>query len=418
MIEDDERTRLRDELHELQVMMEAVLQNSPDYIFTVNPNLMMMYFNRQLPGAISRQAFAMTITDILPQEYRASINEAVEEVFKTGESKGIGLDLEGGDGQISYTARIAPVKDGNTTVAAIIVFSDITKLKGLVEENNSMKGLAADEKKLKTIEQEKTAISMQARQLTDENAKVKAQASETERQLKAALDECRQAKGQSSSAASENAKLRSVEQENAGLKSQVRQLSDENSRLAKVEQELEKAKARSEESERQLREAQEEGKTLKARVSEISDKTRIKQIEQDNASLRAQVAQLSKERNDSKKVMEEENSKLRSQLTKVMEDVNAEKARYERAKKSEENLMDSIQKMKKQSDDLAAQIGRIKQDDDVEIKGELELLQNMHSIVHKRMKDIVDHHDLRDKPAMESEGKEEKPKSGKFFFNR
>ncbi len=59
MSENPDSEALEGQIHELEVMMNSVLQNSSDYVLTVGQNLSIIYFNRPLPGMNVKQAFGL-----------------------------------------------------------------------------------------------------------------------------------------------------------------------------------------------------------------------------------------------------------------------------------------------------------------------------------------------------------------------
>ena len=365
---DDDVKRLKDELHEMEIMVNAILENSPDCILTVTPKLAIVYFNREIVGVSESQAVGMNVCGYLPPEQNSAMKDALEQVFRTGEFRRLEIPLKKQDGSsIEYTVKIAPVKDGQTVVAAILVFTDITAKKRLEKENSS---LASQVSTLseggKKFSSETTGLKTQLESLLAEYYRYKAQAEQEKSSLSAEV----------SSLAKDRTRIPVLEKEKSELAVEVGRLSSENEKLEQAEQENVALNI-------EVRRLAEEGKQFSS-------------LQQENSELKERISGFS-EKEKALQGAYEENGRLKSQNSVLSLELEAEKGKVSAASTQMDAMSRDLEGMRRHSKEMEDWMSKIGGEQDEELKADLATLQSLSDIIARRMREVSTHLEGRKK---------------------
>jgi len=132
-------------LQESKEKMLSVLETAPDYILNVDRDGKILFINRTVHGTTVKEIIGTNICDHMPPEYRDTITNTIEEVFRTGQVQSFETIItpEGTNQKTWQVTRIGPVKHGQEIIAATIISTDITEHKITEEKlNNKMNELS------------------------------------------------------------------------------------------------------------------------------------------------------------------------------------------------------------------------------------------------------------------------------------
>lgn len=109
----------------------SVVQNAPDYIFTVDRKHRIQFINRVAKGISEKEVLGSPIFNFIPKQYHQIAKRAINNTFKTGSPGIYEVEGTGADGKTSwYRSRTGPIKDIRGKVIAVtIISSDITDFK-------------------------------------------------------------------------------------------------------------------------------------------------------------------------------------------------------------------------------------------------------------------------------------------------
>ncbi|MBU0762596.1 MAG: PAS domain S-box protein [Candidatus Altiarchaeota archaeon] len=223
------------ETHELEVMVEALLQNSEETIVTVNQASMVLYYNRLLPGIHAQKGLGMSLDDYLPKEQQEAFGNEIGKIFQEDDATALSFNITDTDGKVrEYAAKFSPVRDGNTIVATIITIRDVTTHNELERENRKLKGQLIElsrvveaHRRQSQNHEETQKLKNQVSQLASENQTLKNKVGKLTQELEG---EKRELKGE-------------VEREKA-IEAKIH---TEEMRLRELEEETQKMKAEGEE---------------------------------------------------------------------------------------------------------------------------------------------------------------------------
>lgn len=109
-----------------EAVLRAVTQNTPDWLFLIDTNLIVRFVNRQFgahpPGAMVGQR----LLDFVPEAHRQSLQELYRRVLVSGKPGQI--ELRHGDGDSShYEHRVVPVIEGGYVRSLTVAVTDVTE---------------------------------------------------------------------------------------------------------------------------------------------------------------------------------------------------------------------------------------------------------------------------------------------------
>lgn len=119
-------------LRESEAVLRAVTENTPDWLFLVDEQLRVRFVNRAFGGRGAEDLVGRTLSQILPAEHRANLEEQCRRVLAHG--KPAHLDVEhavdsGGTRQLEL--RIVPVVNAGAVRSLTVALTDVTERKRL-----------------------------------------------------------------------------------------------------------------------------------------------------------------------------------------------------------------------------------------------------------------------------------------------
>ncbi len=120
---------------------KAILANIPDLVMTVDREGKILFINRTLPGFTIDKVIGTTVYNYIPTGYHENEKQALERVFRTGETVDFEIAGAGADGSAAwYQSHLAPIKGPTGSIdAATLVSIDITKRKIAEDEITKLK---------------------------------------------------------------------------------------------------------------------------------------------------------------------------------------------------------------------------------------------------------------------------------------
>jgi PAS domain S-box-containing protein len=344
-VTEDDKTRLDKMLHEMEIMVKAMLDNSTDNILTVNKDHTIMFTNRMLPGMAEKPTFGMNAAEYLPPQYSTKMTETLKTVFEKGENQTFEFDMTATDGTSQwFQCRIAAAKDGNETAAAIVMITDLTKIKAQDAEIEKLKKNA-------TQTTSQLPQDVQALRKDNETLQQQIQKQQVDIHLLSA----------------ENRRTRELQDEITALKEDKKQLETENEILEKQSQE--------DSTEKKIQTQQ------------------IKALQEENAQLEQQAKTLSAQNQKTQSLSKEleelknqgtETQDLRERIKKMEEEAAENAKKLEEAQNQEWRLLNYVEKEKENEKVLGAEI--VKEED--ELKADYKILTDLARLVQDRMRDL------------------------------
>lgn len=119
---------LAHELSEFRQMWEGVLENAPDYIWTLDKKGVIQNINRVHPSLTRAQVVGSSVWDWFTNARdRRVFREALKDVFARGESVVVQSEFGFPEGPLSFENRLAPVRQNGAVVSAVVVSTDVTQ---------------------------------------------------------------------------------------------------------------------------------------------------------------------------------------------------------------------------------------------------------------------------------------------------
>jgi DNA repair exonuclease SbcCD ATPase subunit len=290
-------------LTEYELMIRALLDNTQNYVFTVNHALMVMSYNRLLPGVSIQDSLSLSIDDIIPPALRERFTEEVTFAFGEEQEREMKFDLKTPEGVKNYQCKISPIKGEGSVLATIVTISDVTSANNLELENKKLKQelvraleklrsgseeieskknqeIKNLKKEIETIVSDRDSLQKKASDCQDEAGKLKEEISKKSDENKILQEQILSLKTETTADnfKSENKSLR---QERDGMKIKLENISAE---LSAKKEELDQEKKKEaelisqlKEEERQLHKLQitEGKKRIEDWLSEMIKKTRF-----------------------------------------------------------------------------------------------------------------------------------------------
>ncbi|MEQ9229445.1 MAG: PAS domain S-box protein [Cyclobacteriaceae bacterium] len=143
--ERDEKDRLLKEVEQAKQRLNAIVQNSSDHIFVIDPLGRIQSINHVADGYSLEEIVGANLFDLQTDENREMVEKIIRGVFQKGKSSLYDVDLETEVGLKRFANSVGPIKDaaGNIT-AAVIVSRDIThRMKAEQALHNTLNELKA-----------------------------------------------------------------------------------------------------------------------------------------------------------------------------------------------------------------------------------------------------------------------------------
>jgi PAS domain S-box-containing protein len=108
----------------------SVVQNAPDIVFTLGPDLRVQFLNRAAPGIDPARVVGSSALDLAPPEERERLREVFERVLLTGRPESYEVRGTGPAGQPAwYKSNVGPVRVDASGTGLVVVATDITEQK-------------------------------------------------------------------------------------------------------------------------------------------------------------------------------------------------------------------------------------------------------------------------------------------------
>jgi PAS domain S-box-containing protein len=104
----------------------SLFEHVPEYIYVINPDGRLLYFNRTLPTETPERVLGTSLYDWLPAPVAVAMRQAVADVIRTREP---GLVEQPTSAHLAgrwFARRIAPVIEDDVVVALIVIATDVT----------------------------------------------------------------------------------------------------------------------------------------------------------------------------------------------------------------------------------------------------------------------------------------------------
>jgi PAS domain S-box-containing protein len=117
-------------LLESEAVLRAVTQNTPDWLFLVDENLIVRFVNRQFGPHDAIEMIGRPLLELVPEAHRPSLQELYLRVFASGRPGRIELRHSEGDGNASHHEhRVVPVIEGGNVRSLTVAVTDVTERK-------------------------------------------------------------------------------------------------------------------------------------------------------------------------------------------------------------------------------------------------------------------------------------------------
>ena len=122
-------------LSETEARWKSFVENSFDFILTVNPQRIITFVNRDLYNESAANIIGKSIAEIFTAEQREVITNAVNLVFLKGEPVSYETKFEGKDKlTMWYACRVGPIIRNNKIIEVTLIYTDITERINIEEQ--------------------------------------------------------------------------------------------------------------------------------------------------------------------------------------------------------------------------------------------------------------------------------------------
>lgn len=136
-----ERARLereRDEVlrreREQRALLEALMENAPDFVMHIDAEGKIRFINKILDGYDPNEVIGAPWENFVLPEYRERHRVALAQVFGEGRSVSFETEGPGPNGPARYLSRVGPVRTEGRVAGAVLVSTDITEQKKTEEQ--------------------------------------------------------------------------------------------------------------------------------------------------------------------------------------------------------------------------------------------------------------------------------------------
>lgn len=133
-VESDRQAGLRElnaALQASEAKYRALIENVPDIIMLLECDGTIVSINRTMSGLSLQEIIGKkTVYDLMRSDHNGTVQEAVAQVFESGEKVSYEMSMEEADGDRSwYAVRVGPIKRDGQVVATTMICTDITERK-------------------------------------------------------------------------------------------------------------------------------------------------------------------------------------------------------------------------------------------------------------------------------------------------
>jgi PAS domain S-box-containing protein len=116
-------------LKESEELWRSLVETAPDTIMTVDQAGVIRFINHPLADMPPGSVIGRCLYDLLPDDYRATAQEIVKSVFRTGETDMFEVRMDGQRAPAWYTYRVGPLRMDHRVIAATIISTNTTEFK-------------------------------------------------------------------------------------------------------------------------------------------------------------------------------------------------------------------------------------------------------------------------------------------------
>ncbi|NQT32288.1 MAG: PAS domain S-box protein [Candidatus Omnitrophica bacterium] len=136
-------------LKESEAKWKSLVNNAPNIIMISDRDGVIQFINHTAAGLSTEDVIGKTLYDFIDPDYRATVKETMEHVFKTGKAARYQIKSTGSDGSSAWhDSQVGPIGQNGEVVAMISVVTDVTEKKKSDERvqklNETLCGLSID----------------------------------------------------------------------------------------------------------------------------------------------------------------------------------------------------------------------------------------------------------------------------------
>jgi PAS domain S-box-containing protein len=121
-----ERKQSEQLLRESEKKLRMILEQTPDAVFTMNPDSTITFINRSVFGRSAEEIVGSKGFEYIPARAQDRLKKALERIFQAGQAD----EFELKDNNARWwRARLFPIKNNEKIEQALVIFRDITKMK-------------------------------------------------------------------------------------------------------------------------------------------------------------------------------------------------------------------------------------------------------------------------------------------------
>lgn len=117
-------------LRESEEKWRSLVENAPSIIMMVDEKGTLQFINHTVPGITPAEALGTSVYEYIPVEYHETMREAIEWVFRSGETTSFEIRGMGAGGRVSwYETQVGPVRRGEMIAAVMLIATDVSERK-------------------------------------------------------------------------------------------------------------------------------------------------------------------------------------------------------------------------------------------------------------------------------------------------
>jgi len=130
-----ERKRTEEALRESEEKWRSLVENAPNFIFTIDREGRILFFNRTPPGIDHRAVIGSSVYDYIVPRFRESVRATFERAFRTGKPDSYEVLGAGPHGTNAwYQSNVSALTREGRVVALLVIATDITERKRAEED--------------------------------------------------------------------------------------------------------------------------------------------------------------------------------------------------------------------------------------------------------------------------------------------
>ncbi len=124
-----DRYRTQRALAAEQDLFRSLVDNAPDHVMIVDREHRVQFVNRVVSGWSPDQVMGVAAGDLVPPQFRDTVQDALERVFQTGESVSYETQAVVADDLRWFMVRVGPVRSGDRIDRVSLISTDVTEQK-------------------------------------------------------------------------------------------------------------------------------------------------------------------------------------------------------------------------------------------------------------------------------------------------